>query len=277
MEFLDSLNVSQKAKSMKILKRIVVAVVAVGILAASFCFFYMRPRHVVPILMYHAVSRETGSTLSVAPGNFSKQMGFLDDNGYKVISLDELVEGIKHGRKFMAKTVVVTFDDGFEDNYLNAYPVLAKYDMPATIFIITGYVGVKDGYLNWDQVRRMMDNGIDFGGHTESNVYLPSIKDTDRLWEEVARPKETIMLEPGKDPSFFCYPTGGFDEKVKNAVKRAGYKGACTTNRGSDKLNRDVYELNRIKVTNSDMNKPLHFRAKLSGYYNLFRRVKEPN
>jgi peptidoglycan/xylan/chitin deacetylase (PgdA/CDA1 family) len=262
---------------MKIIKKIFSVIIVAGVVTASFYLFYMRPRHVTPILMYHAVNREAGSTMNVTPENFSKQMRFLNESGYKVISLDELVEGIKHGRRFAARTVVLTFDDGFEDNYLNAYPVLAKYKIPATIFIITGYIDVKDGYLNWDQIRLMMDNGIDFGGHTENNVYLPSIKDTGRLWEEVVRPKETIMLETGKDPRFFCYPTGGFDEKIKNAVKKAGYKGACTTNRGNDKLNRDVYELNRIKVTNSDMNKPLHFRAKLSGYYNLFRKLKKPN
>jgi len=260
--------------NMRIRRKVLVVSVILAVAALSFYLFYMRPRRVIPILMYHAVSDDRDSTLHVTPENFSRQIAFLHENGYSVLSLDELVEDIKGGTGFVPKTVVITFDDGYEDNYLHAFPVLAKYDIPATIFLITDYVDSRGGYLKWDQVRLMMKNGIDFGGHTMSGAYLPSITDTQRLWEEVAGCKKEIELKTGKEAGYFCYPTGGFNEKVKNAVKRAGYKGACTTNRGFDKLNRDVYELNRVKVTNSDTNKPFHFRAKLSGYYNIFRAFK---
>jgi peptidoglycan/xylan/chitin deacetylase (PgdA/CDA1 family) len=260
--------------SMKVWKRILIVPIVLALVAFCFYFFYMHPRRVIPILMYHAVSDDKSSTLHVTPENFSRQMEFLHKNGYSVLSLDDLVEDIKKGTGFVPKTVVITFDDGYEDNYLYAFPVLAKYDMPAIIFLITEYVDTREGYLKWDQIRLMMANGIDFGGHARSGEYLPSIADTQRLWEEIAGCKSDIELKTGEKVGYFCYPIGGFNEKVKNAVKKAGYKGACTTNRGFDRLNRDVYELNRIKITNSDMSKPFHFRAKLSGYYNLFRRLK---
>ena len=259
---------------MKAWRKILTGLVILAFAVLSFYFFYMRPRRVIPILMYHSVSNDEGGTLHVTPENFSRQMTFLHKNGYSVLSLDDLVRGIKKGTGFVPGTVVITFDDGYEDNYLHAFPVLSKYDMPAIIFLVTSYVDTRDGYLRWDQVRLMMKNGIDFGGHTKSNVYLPSVDDTRRLREEVAGCKEDIEFKTGREVEYFCYPIGGFNKKVKNAVKKAGYKGACTTNRGFDRFNRDVYELNRIKITNSDMNEPFHFRAKLSGYYNIFRSFK---
>jgi peptidoglycan/xylan/chitin deacetylase (PgdA/CDA1 family) len=259
---------------MKILKRLLLFIVLAALLAASFYFFYMRPRHVVPILMYHSISAQPESSLNVSPENFTRQMDFLKREGYSVISLDELVSGIKSGRKFSSKTVVITFDDGFENNYLYAFPVLAKYKMPATVFLITGYLEKEKGYLTWDQVRLMYENGIDFGCHTRDNVYLPSVKDGESLWIQIEGSKADIKDNAGKEAGYFCYPTGGFNDIVKDVVKKAGYKGACTTNRGSDRYNKDVYELIRVKITNSDTTKPLHFRAKLSGYYNLFRSLK---
>ncbi|MCK4852153.1 MAG: polysaccharide deacetylase family protein [Candidatus Omnitrophica bacterium] len=250
-------------------------IVAIIILAIAFlCLFYVCPGRVTPILMYHSISDKANNSLCVTPQNFAEQIRFLHERGYSVISLDALVQELKKGRRYLPATVVITFDDGFEDNFIHAFPVLAKYNMPATIFLITGYVNGREGYLGWDQVSLMSKNGIDLGGHTRNNVYLPSVTDERVLWDEVAGSKKDIEEHTGEEAGYFCYPTGGFNGKVKNAVKLAGYKGACTTNRGSDRPAVDVYELKRIKVTNSDMNKPFHFRAKLSGFYNFFRRAR---
>ncbi|MBU1127658.1 MAG: polysaccharide deacetylase family protein [Candidatus Omnitrophica bacterium] len=202
-------------------------------------------------------------------------MKFLADNGYSVIAMAELAEAISNGKQYLPHTVVITFDDGFEDNFTYAFPVLAKHGMPAVMFLITGYVDRKDGYLTWDQVRLMQKNGITFGGHTRNNVYLPSITDTAGLRDEIAGSREDIKENTGAVADIFCYPTGGFNEEIKEVVKNAGYKAACTTNRGPARLNRDIYALKRAKITNSDMKKPFHFRAKLSGFYNAFRKIKK--
>jgi len=259
----------------RFLKRVLVLLLAVFVLMGLFYSFYMRPRHVVPILMYHAVNNDTSTSLNVKPVNFARQMSFLEDARYNVISLKKFVEGVKAKEKFPSKTVVITFDDGFEDNYLYAFPSLAKHEIPATIFVITDYVGKREGYLTWDQVILMKNNGIDFGGHTRDNIYLPSLKSDKELWEQIAGCKEDLKKKANYTAEFFCYPSGGFNEQVKNIVKKAGYKGACTTNRGFDKSNTDVFELNRVKITNSDITKPFNFRAKLSGYYNVFRSLKK--
>ena len=252
--------------------RIAAFIFLAAILAAvSFYCFYMRPRRVTPILMYHSISDNKESTLSVTLENFSRQMAFLKRKGYSVISLDSLVRNIKEGNTYLPKTVVITFDDGFKDNFTNAFPVLGKNGMTATVFLITDYVNNKEEYLSWNEVTLMGEGGIDFGGHTQNNVYLPSVEDPKRLWREIAGCKKDIEKRTKKEARYFCYPTGGFTERIKEVVKKAGYEGACTTNRGLSRQNKDVYELKRIKITDSDMNKPFHFRAKLSGYYNLFR------
>ncbi len=261
--------------NIKIWKRTAIASLALAILCSAFYFFAMRPRRVVPILMYHSISNQKGSSLHVSPENFSRQMMFLSKSGYSVITLDKLVEHSKSGTRFIPRTVVVTFDDGLKDNYINAFPVLSKYNIPATIFLITDYMGTRPTYLNWDQVRLMAENGIDFGGHTRSNVYLPTVKNPGLLRDEIAGCKEDIELNTGMAAQYFCYPTGGFNEEIKEVVRKAGYKGACTTNRGYDKSNLDIYELNRVKITNSDTTKPFSYRAKLSGYYNVFRKFRK--
>ncbi|MFH1665909.1 MAG: polysaccharide deacetylase family protein [Candidatus Omnitrophota bacterium] len=249
---------------------IIIAVIAVMGLS-GFYFLYMYPRYTVPILMYHFINEDRNNSLSISPELFESQMEFLHKNGYSVIPLARLAEGIKSGRKFSHKTVALTFDDGYKCNYLNVFPVLAKYNMPATIFLITDSVGRDSGVMTWDQARLMAKNGIDFGGHTKKHVYLPDVKDDQALREEVEGSKKAIERELGVKAGYFAYPLGGFNDKIKEIVKQAGYEGACTTNRGGDRFNLDVYELNRLKV----IDKPFHFRAFLSGYYNLFREPKK--
>ncbi len=256
---------------------VIYACISLVIGLAVFYFAGLRPRRVTPILMYHSVSRETNTSLCVTPENFNRQMKFLTDNNYSVITIRELIESIRNGKQYLPRTVVITFDDGFEDNFTHVFPVLAKHGMPAAIFLITGYIGRKDGYLTWDQVRLMQKNGITFGGHTRNNVYLPLITDTAGIWGEIAGSREDIKKNTGTVADFFCYPTGGFNEEIKKVVRKAGYKAACTTNRGPGRSNRDIYALKRVKITNSDTRKPFHFRAKVSGFYNAFRKIKKSN
>ena len=123
----------------------------------------------------------------------------------------------------------------------------------------------------------MSKNNIDFGGHAKTGAYPPSITDYSDLIGQIAGSKFDIEKNISKEARYFSYPTGGFNKKMKDIVRDAGYRGACTTNRGFDKANKDVYEINRIKVTDSDMNKPFNFKIKLSGYYNLFRKGKSPD
>jgi peptidoglycan/xylan/chitin deacetylase (PgdA/CDA1 family) len=272
----------KRSKILKTASRITAGAV---ILTVCFYFFWLYPKYSVPILTYHSFDSSEG-LLSVAPENFEKQMRFLKDKGFHVISFDELVEGIKSNRRFSHNTVVITIDDGYKDNFIYAYPILKKYGFPATIFLVTNYINDAGAdFLNWDEVREMARHNISFGGHTKNHIYLPSVDKEDTLWQEISGSREAIAEHLGAPADYFCYPYGGFTEEAKKLVKKAGYKGACVTNRGFAVLNKtDLYELHRISVRNgdpyfslSDMSAPLRFRAKLSGYYNLFRTKKVGN
>jgi len=262
---------------MKVLVRIILGL---SIAIIGFYLLWVCPRYTVPVLTYHSFDYGRGQ-LSVTPENFEKQMRYLKDKGFNVISLDELNEGIKDKKKFAHNTVVITIDDGYENNFIYAYPVLKKYGFPATIFLITNYMG-EEGFLNWDEVKEMSKHNIAFGGHTKNHVYLPIVNKEDVLWDEIAGCKKAIEEHIGMPADYFCFPFGGFTQRTQMLVKRAGYKGACITNRGLDVLNKhDVYELDRVSVRDSDpyfsfsnLFDPIRFRAKLSGYYNSFREEK---
>ena len=233
---------------MKILKRTIIATIIAAVFLSFFYFFWLSPKYVVPILMYHRFGYNE-STLFVAPENFRRQMTYLRKRDYNVISLDRLVKGIRAGKTFKHNTVVITIDDGYKDNFTYAYPILEEYNFPATIFLVANHIGNSVDFINWEEVCAMCDDNISFGGHTKNHAYLPSIDTTKVLWEEIGGCKGFVENKIGKQVDYFCYPMGAFSEQVKTMVKKAGYKGACTTNRGLAKLNQDVYELKRIKVT----------------------------
>lgn len=271
---LTSLLVKRRVEITNI-KKAYIAVSSVIILLGVLYFSLLTPNYIVPILTYHNIGYEKEGHF-VSPDNFAKQMEFIKKNGFEVITLDELVSDIKSKKHLKRNKLVITFDDGYQDNFEHAYPVLNKFGFPATVFLVTDYIGVKKGFLSWDEIRVMSRNKISFGGHTANHFYLGLLEDDAIAWEQIAGPKEIIKREIGVPADYFCYPSGGFNDKIKEIVKKAGYKGACSTNRGFAKLNSDVYELKRIKVTNSDTVKPLSFRVKLSGYYNLIRGKKNP-
>jgi len=258
---------------MRAFKRICAVAVILSLAAGAFYVLWLSPRHVTPVLMYHRFGYESGS-LYVTPENFEKQMAYLQDRGFEVIPAVEYVRGLKEGRRFGRKTVVITVDDGNRDNFTHAYPVLERRGLPATIFLVSNFIGHDPDYMDWDQVRRMHEAGIDFGGHTMNDVYLPEVRSADELWREITGSKAAIEEALGEPAPLFAYTTGGFTESVKETVRRAGYEGAFTTNRGFSRGNDDPFELKRVKVTNSDAVYPFHFWAKLSGYYDLFRSKK---
>jgi len=245
--------------------------VAVGIAAIGFTF-WLRDRYVVPILTYHHVTdaKVPSNLNNVSPKSFAWQMEFLKRHNYNVISFDDYVQGFKKGHAFARNTVVIQFDDGYEDNYTNAFPVLEQCKFPAMVFLVSGQVGHK-GFLTWDQVREMEAHDFKAGAHTRNHVYLPEAS-LEAAREEIAGSKKDIEWNLGHSVDYFVYPSGGFTDDVKGMVQEAGYKAAATTNRGRDRFNRDLFELKRIRVKDSET--AMSFWAKLSGYYNLFRETK---
>ena len=261
---------------MRIFKNILLALISVLIIVSIGFTLWLRDRYVVPILTYHHVGIPSGKWRlnSVSEKSFEYQMTFMKRHGFQVISFDDLVEGIKKGHLFSRNTVVLQFDDGYEDNYKYAFPILKKYGFSAIEFLISDKIG-DPGFLTWDEVKEMEKYNLLAGAHTRHHVYLPEVSLIEAQ-DEIAGSKKVIEDHLGHSIDYFCYPTGGFTEEVKRLVKEAGYRAAVTTNRGKDRFNIDLYELDRIHMNNTDDRYfGLILWFKLSGYYNLFRKLKD--
>lgn len=234
--------------------------------------FYVRDKYTVPILMYHhvGIANVRKDLNTVSQKSFDRQMKYLRKHGYRVISLEDLVQGIKQGVQFARNSVVITFDDGYDNNYFNAFPTLKRYEFPATIFMISTLVG-QPGYLTWNQLKEMQNNDVTIESHTRTHPYLPDLN-KEQLLDEIVNSKKDLETGLQTPIKFFSYPSGGYSEEIKEIVRQANYEGACATNRGYDRFQTSPFELKRIRVNEDDGAVVLW--AKLSGYYNLFRGYK---
>ncbi|MFC2149546.1 polysaccharide deacetylase family protein [Candidatus Auribacterota bacterium] len=255
------------------IKRVIISVFLVCVLLCGAVYVVTSGNSLVPILMYHSVENEnTFKTPTVSPENFDLQMEFLKQKGFSVISLDKYVEASKvSGEKLPYRTVVITFDDGYENNFKYAYPILKRTAFPATIFIPPQYIGRK-GYLTQDYLQVMLENKITIGAHSRSHRYIPSLNARD-LKEEIDTAKNDLENMLGVPVNLFCYPIGGYTNKARRFLKDAGYIAACTTNRSPSVFNKDLYALNRIKMTNRD-NNAFILLGKTSRVYNLMRNIR---
>jgi peptidoglycan/xylan/chitin deacetylase (PgdA/CDA1 family) len=261
---------------MRNFQRIAIIVVLCVIVFTTY-WVEFQGKYVVPIIMYHSVSSEENLSEnkcnSVSEKVFKYQMEFLKRHQYNVISLDALVSAIKERKPLPHNSVVLTFDDGYADNYSCAFPILKQYGFPATIFIAPRLIGNK-GYLTWEQVKEMDAGGVSFGSHTLSHAYLPDLS-LGQQKREIVVSKKIIENQLGHRINNFCYRSGGFTDLIKEQVRKAGYLSACTTNRGYRRFNRDVYELKRIRLGSKDKTAS-YLWVKLLGYYNLLRKPVNP-
>ncbi|MBU1863187.1 MAG: polysaccharide deacetylase family protein [Candidatus Omnitrophica bacterium] len=227
----------------------------------------MRPYYTIPILMYHNIDEQSRfSKLSVSPKSFEKQVAFIRKKDIDIISLQELIR-CEHNRR--SKKVCITFDDGFENNFLNASPILQKGNIRATIFVSTDHIGRK-GYLSWEQLKDIAkSSNIMVGSHTKSHRWLPGMK-TDELRREIIDSKKILEDRLGMPIEVLSYPLGGINPEVIAIAKEAGYVCACSTNPPKEYDETDPFTLRRIKITRTSDNLML-FSFKVSGYYNVLR------
>ena len=219
----------------------------------------------VPILMYHRVNDFSElSALAVSPKIFERQMEFLKLHRYRVTELSTLIQWIKTGQKIPSKTVVITFDDGYQDNFQHAFPVLKKMNFPATIFMISSNVNEPE-WLSEEDLRILDEAQIMIGSHTAHHAFLPNVSLQDAKIELVDSKKELEKIL-GHPVTLFSYPAGGLTGDIERQVKEIGYQGAVTTNYQKNRHN--PYALHRIKISNSSGNL-FNFWIKLSGYYHL--------
>lgn len=246
------------------MKRLRAALVA-ALLAGALALTYENVRE-VPVLMYHRIGYDTDHpNPTVTPETFEMQMEFLRAHHYRVVSLSSLMEDLARGRRVPWNTVAITFDDGTVDNFNYAFPVLKRAGFPATIFMITRNVN-EPGWLSEEDLRILDESGIEIGSHTVTHAFLPKEPSPAAVRFEIEASKRRLERILGHDVRLFSYPAGGVTVGIREAVKKAGYAGAATTNYGRSR--HDPYALRRIKI--SERNRNLFaFWAKVSGLYSV--------
>lgn len=207
-----------------------------------------KTRKSFPILYYHKINDtiEGIEELHVSPGEFEKQMELLKKNNYTVITFDQLkdVQNIDN-------PVIITLDDGYEDNYTYAYPILKKYNFKATIFVTSDFID-KPSFLTTGQIKEM--NGlINFQGHTVTHPSDPkpfvSLKNEEVEWE-MSESKKFIESITGTKIDVFAYPVGSYDQRIINLTKKY-YKYAVVNGGGLYTEGDSDYEIKRVYVPRS--------------------------
>ena len=217
------------------------------------------------ILMYHMISEPlTKAEVKYAcpPKQFEKHMHMLLNDGFKPISIKTVEDYYSHNFPLPDKSFLITLDDGFEDNYSNAFPIFQRYNIPAMIYLATGLVGKTNQWmsvptfserkmLSWQQIKEMASQDIDFGSHTVSHPRLTELDD-DCVGKELSESKQIIEQQLGQECKHFAYPYGLLTEKTRKLVAQAGFKTACSTRSGFNNTERDPLILHRIEVFGDD-------------------------
>jgi peptidoglycan/xylan/chitin deacetylase (PgdA/CDA1 family) len=229
----------------------------------------------IRILMYHRIGNYNSKKIHsfVPPELFKEQMNFLNIEGYNVIPLKTAYFYFKNKIYLPKNSLVLTFDDGYEDNFRFAYPILKRFRFPATIFLITKYIKKKknliigeDEYLNLAQVKEMKKEIFDFGSHTMSHLRLSKLNET-QLWKEVCFSKKFLEKITDAEINFICYPYGDYNSKVLKSVKSAKYLAGCSVRPGWNLPDTDFFRLRRTEITYKDDIKI--FKLKLYGQYDF--------
>ncbi len=254
-------------------KRIALSIISVFLAATLFFWGLLSKNYVAPIMMYHSVNPETNSimkALIVSPQTFERQMRFLRERGYNILPLESLSGLIRDNKKLPPKTVAVTFDDGYKDFYRYAYPLLKKYKIPATMFIIVDEIGGPDR-LSWEEVREMQASGlITFGSHGMGAEPLININSEDELKRQIFDSKKALERKLGCQINMFSYAEGFLNKHIRELVIQAGYKLAVSTKTGHCYLASDLFALKRIRISERAGNL-FYLWLKVNGYHAFFK------
>jgi peptidoglycan/xylan/chitin deacetylase (PgdA/CDA1 family) len=228
--------------------------------------------------MYHHINPHRRDMVTVTPDVFEGQMEYLHKSGYRTLKINELLDFINGKLTIKEKSVVVTFDDGWLDNYIYAFPVLKKYKINATIFLITDrterasknktvipasvpthnesklLIEKNEDYrvvLNWELIKEMADSSlVEFYSHTKSHARCNGLSENELL-EELGESKKTIEEKLNKPCPYLCWPYGKHNETAVEIARTANYRAIFTTKHGVVKQNSNPFAIKRIVVKDS--------------------------
>lgn len=200
----------------------------------------------IPVLCYHAIGDDKTNTLYVSQDKFKEQMQYLKNNGYFTLNLEEFKDYIINNKPVPEKSVLITFDDGYANNYSLAFPILKDNSQNATIAIITDFLN--DGfYLSKQQILEMQNNGIEFVSHTTKHQAMNEFSYEDQL-KILKDSKNSLESIIGQPVDTFIYPFSKYNNNSKKAVKDAGYSIAFNLDGGIASTQNELVNINRQYV-----------------------------
>lgn len=248
-----------------------------------------KKKYEMPVIMYHRVIKDESEKgvhgTYVTVKQFEEQIRYLKKKGYETVTFKDLLNN-RYKQRFdkNKKWIMLTFDDGYKDNYENAFPILKKYKFKGIIYILdgieynkwdvdnSGNPEKKFALMNQNELLEMQKYGIEFGGHTSTHPRLAKLS-TDKVKTEIINSKSNIEKLIGKELLSFAYPYGSLNEEVKNVPQEAGYKFAVATDSGSIVFSDDLFEIRRIGIFPT--NNLFNFKRKVSGKYNFIKVKRE--
>lgn len=263
----------------------------VSLSGISFLYRLFFMRRTLALLGYHSISHESSTAethneiykhLSVSAGMFEKQMRWLQRHDYVFLRFSDLLE-IREGKRTMPpRPVLVYFDDGYKDNYLNAYPVLKRLGIPATIFVVTDCLDKKkilwesgvnpkeaNIFLSWEELREMRDV-FDIGTHTVTHRKLTSLG-PEEVREEFIQSRAYIEKQTGARVIAVSYPKSRFTQEIQKIAAECGFEFVLSHGRGF-RHSADLRYLEKIPVGPGDTMRL--FTVKLSLYYPLYSLIR---
>lgn len=205
------------------------------------------------VLTFHALD-DAGSVISFSPQVFQQGMAMLHAHGYRTMRLEEAVGALRGRKPFPKRAFVLTFDDGFESVFREAFPVLQRYGMSATVFLT---VGAAPGgsparlpefegraMLSWAEIREMQAAGMDFGAHTLTHPDLTGLS-SERVALEMSASKQRIENALGTAVTSFAYPFGRHDAESRRIAGQY-FSCACADTLGLISGGSDPYALERV-------------------------------
>ncbi len=200
--------------------------------------------------MYHYIEEPSVTTtlkgLYVKPSAFAAQLQALEDGGYQTVFVSEIAAGLKAGKNPPAKSVALTFDDGYEDFYTNAFPLLQKHQAKATVYVIVNALD-KPGYLSRAQLEELAKSPlIEIGSHTFNHPDLRRKKQKDADFE-IRASRRILSGMTGQPILTFAYPFGYYDQADQAIASSSGYLAAVSVRPDSRQSARDIWLLNRLR------------------------------
>jgi peptidoglycan/xylan/chitin deacetylase (PgdA/CDA1 family) len=198
---------------------------------------YTTGYQLVPVLVYHHLAPRARGRLVLAASTFEQQMRYLKARGYRTVSVDDLIAHTRLSRQLPGRSVVLTFDDGYQSFLRHVYPVLKELGFTATLFVYTDYVGGGRNALSWADLRELAAEGFDIQAHSKSHADLrrgpgesPEQYDK-RMQAELGHPNALLRQHLGRPSDVLAYPYGYWDDSLLEHVRRHGYVAAFTVRR----------------------------------------------